>query len=396
MNKQWNNIIHDRIKDFPKKAPEGLLDDIKSEMLHRGLEVAPVSNKRQPFYYRAVGIAAILLLLFGLGYQWTDRTDTSTVITTIAETEEPLNETTAKETSMAVENKVMAIAVPKTQKQQKEKTSDNVITSNDALQTEEDKPSAQEEPTEKKKSNKEKPVKKKTTDTHPNNLLATTSKRKTSSLAAGISFSGIIAQKKGNSSSEQKINADNEHKPNKPSIPQFTSKKERHHLPIKLGLSLRYNIHERWNIQSGLTYSCLISDFSKGNPNYDYRQTTQKLHYMGIPLQVGFLFWKSSRFNSYIAAGGQAEKLISGKATTSFSVNNEYRNISTEKIHDKRLLFSGLASIGIEYSLKKNFSMYIEPNIQYYFKNGNELKTHYNDKPLNINITAGFRFHWKK
>ena len=226
MNKQWNNIMHDRIKDCPKKAPEGVLDDIKSEMLHRGLEVAPVSNKRQPFYYRAVGIAAILLLLFGLGYQWTDRTDTSTVITTLAETEEPLNETTAKETSMAVENKVMAIAVPKTQKQQKEKTSDNVITSNDALQTEEDKPSAQEEPTEKKESQKVKPARKKTTDTHPNNLLATTSKRKNSSLAAGISFSGIIAQGKI-SPKEEFLNTSAGNNPNKPSIPQIPIKKER-------------------------------------------------------------------------------------------------------------------------------------------------------------------------
>lgn len=395
MKRQWNKIIHDRMKDFQKKAPKGLLNDIKSEMLHRGLEAAPVLSKQQPFYYRAAAIVAIFLLLFGLSYQWIDRTNTSKVVPTLSETEEPVNETTVSETNMTVKNNPMAITIPKSQKQKK-KTSDNVIISNDIIRTEENKTLVKEEQTEKKKSNKEKPVKKKTTDTHPNNLLATTSKRKTSSLAAGISFSGIIAQKKGNSSSEQKINADNEHKPNKPSIPQFTSKKERHHLPIKLGLSLRYNIHERWNIQSGLTYSCLISDFSKGNPNYDYRQTKQKLHYMGIPLQVGFLFWKSSRFNSYIAAGGQAEKLISGKATTSFSVNNEYRNISTEKIHDKRLLFSGLASIGIEYSLKKNFSMYIEPNIQYYFKNGNELKTHYNDKPLNINITAGFRFHWKK
>ena len=26
MKKQWNKDIHDRLKDFPKKAPEGLLD----------------------------------------------------------------------------------------------------------------------------------------------------------------------------------------------------------------------------------------------------------------------------------------------------------------------------------------------------------------------------------
>ena len=394
MKRQWNKIIHDRMKDFQKKAPKGLLNDIKSEMLHRGLEAAPVLSKQQPFYYRAAAIVAIFLLLFGLSYQWIDRTNTSKVVPTLSETKEPVNETTVSETNMTVKNNPMAITIPKSQKQKK-KTSDNVIISNDIIRTEENKTLVKEEQTEKKKSNKEKPVKKKTTDTHPNNLLATTSKRKNSSLAAGISFSGIIAQGK-TSPKEEFLNTSANNNPNKPSIPQIPIEKERHHLPIKLGVSFRYNIHERWSIQSGLTYSCLISDFAKGNLNYDFRQTKQKLHYIGIPLQVGFHLWKSNRFNSYIAVGGQAEKLVSGKATTNFSVKNEHRNTSTKKIHDKKLLYSGLASIGIEYSLIKNISMYVEPNIQYYFKNGNELKTHYNDKPININITAGFRFHWNK
>ena len=81
------------MKDFQKKAPKGLLNDIKSEMLHRGLEAAPVLSKQQPFYYRAAAIVAIFLLLFGLSYQWIDRTNTSKVVPTLSETEEPVNET---------------------------------------------------------------------------------------------------------------------------------------------------------------------------------------------------------------------------------------------------------------------------------------------------------------
>jgi len=68
MKKQWNKDIHDRLKDFPKKAPEGLLNDIQSEMLRRGLSVAPIANKRPAIILRIASVAAMILLLLGISY----------------------------------------------------------------------------------------------------------------------------------------------------------------------------------------------------------------------------------------------------------------------------------------------------------------------------------------
>ena len=116
---------------------------------------------------------------------------------------------------------------------------------------------------------------------------------------------------------------------------------------------------------------------------------------MGVPLQVGYKIGESKRFRSYIAAGFQVEKLVSGKAVTRHSKNKELQGTSIQSISDKRLLFSALASFGVEYALGKNFSLYAEPGIHYYFKNGNGLQTHYNEQPLDLNLTIGFRFHRK-
>ena len=116
---------------------------------------------------------------------------------------------------------------------------------------------------------------------------------------------------------------------------------------------------------------------------------------MGIPLQIGYKLGESKRFRSYIAAGFQVEKLVSGKAVTRHSKNKELQGTSIQNISDKRLLFSTLASFGVEYALGKNFSLYAEPGIHYYFKNGNGLQTHYNEQPLDLNLTIGFRFHRK-
>lgn len=399
MNKQWNHIIHDRLKDFPKKAPEGLLDSIKSEMGHRGLKAVPVSNKPQPvlptLLRRIAAVAAILLLLFGLGYQWTKHTDTNTTFAPVAENPKTVDEVSIEPKTIVTENKTVAMATPHLSRK-KEKLSENTVESDTIIShITEEKTLLQEEQTTDQEQKKEKPVYKEKTKGHQQPLLASASKRKDSFVSAGIYYSGSIVQI-SNSGEDMKMEGFNtEPEPGKPSIPNTLKEDERHHLPIRFGLSVRYNINDRWSIQSGLTYSYLASDLSKSNKEVSYL-TKQKLHYVGIPLQVGFRIWSNNRFNGYITAGSQVDKLIYGKATTDYSRNKKHQSTSTQKIHDKKPLFSALASVGVEYALNKHLYMYAEPGIHYYFKNGNKLKTTYNEHPLYFNITAGLRFHWKK
>jgi hypothetical protein len=244
------------------------------------------------------------------------------------------------------------------------------------------------------------------------NWAYTPKRRKTSSFSFGAHLSGLVAQA-NLSSNQMDMNAsaspitppvtappaedppgedyvtenDSTSKAiNSRALSRSAKDKVRHHLPIRVGLSFRYSNGQRWYIQSGLTYSYLASDIA-----YTER-TKQKLHYIGIPLQIGSHLWESNRLKGYISIGGQAEKLVSGKAT---AVSSEGYT-SVRRIKDTRLLFSLLGSVGAEYALKKDLSLYVEPEIHYYFKNGNRLLTHYNDQPLNINLTIGFRFHWEK
>ena len=59
--------------------------------------------------------------------------------------------------------------------------------------------------------------------------------------------------------------------------------------PVQVGVSVAYSFTDRLSIESGLTYSCLVSDLSSGTPsgNYDIRQT---LHYIGLPLSLKYEF----------------------------------------------------------------------------------------------------------
>ena len=418
MKKQWNKDIRDQLKDFPKKAPEGLLDDIKAEMLRRGLSSAPVGQPRQTrssVLFRVASVAAIALLLFGISYLWQEQSILPTTLkqvdsyinssnsSIVTETEVPESQPLVPNSSSFIAKATKKVSSDSDIPSHKEETILQVATNEEVQEKEEGK--EDEQP----KDNKQQKTEKEYVETSSKpKWTYNASSRKKSSISFGVYYSGIIAQvdptiKDYDADISSGPNCNPELSPNDSTEVAWSRRatttyhltgKATHHLPIKLGVSFRYELDERWNLQSGLTYSYLASDISEnmGKDSYD---TKQKLHYMGIPLQIGYKLRESKRFRSYIAAGFQVEKLVSGKAITRHSKNKELQGTSIQNISDKRLLFSTLASFGVEYALGNNFSLYAEPGIHYYFKNGNGLQTHYNEQPLDLNLTIGFRFHRK-
>ena len=411
MKKQWNKDIRDQLKDFPKKAPEGLLDDIKAEMLRRGLSSASVNDQprqiRSAVLYRVASIAAVLLLLFGVSYLWQEQSVLPTTpeqadsfinssnSSVITETEVPESQPLVPNSSSLIAKATKKVSSDSDIPSHKEETILQVTTNEEVQEKEEGKEDKQP------KDNKQQKAEKEYVETSSKpKWTYNASIRKKSSISFGVYYSGIIAQVDPtmeyydadiSSGPDYTLNDSTKVEWSRGATTTYhLTGKATHHLPVKLGVSLRYDLDERWNLQSGLTYSYLASDISKDS--YD---TKQKLHYIGIPLQIGYKLGESKRFRSYIAAGFQMEKLVSGKAVTRHSKNKELQSTFIQNISDKRLLFSILTSYGVEYALGKNLSLYAEPGIHYYFKNGNGLQTHYNEQPLDLNLTIGFRFHRK-
>ena len=438
MKKQWKQDMHDRLKDFPKKAPEGLLDDVKAEMLRRGLSSVPAPRRRtvSGVFLRVASTAAMIALLFGLSH-WFQREETALVFPEV-ESSLPvkMDEAPVLPKEEATENPPVAIpqasrllakAIVKTDTLSDYFVEEKII--EEKTEPEKEEPDTIDRPT----PPSTKPVE---TSSKRKQWAYVPTRKKRASFDVGIYYSGLATP-----ITPGKENIMMEAQPSLPVTPpsdhpippdgsggggitgqpdngtngadststdsrslsrvasrSFSRKKggeeAKHHIPVRLGISLRYNLNERWHLQSGLTYSYLASDLSYRGPT-PY-ETKQKLHYIGIPLQVGLRIWQGERFRGYLSAGGQVEKLVSGKATTRYTDENQRPGTLLETISDKKLLFSALASIGAEYMLGKDLSLYAEPGIHYYFKNGNGLKTHYNENPLNFNITIGFRFHWEK
>lgn len=154
-----------------------------------------------------------------------------------------------------------------------------------------------------------------------------------------------------------------------------------HHLPIRFGLSVNYQLTPLLALHSGISYTYLYSEFSvplDKNVNYD-----QKLHYLGIPFGVTWQLWSANHFRFYVSGGMMLEKCVSGKMDGN-SVNQKPWQLSVE------------AAAGAEYTFTPQLGFYLEPSIGYYFNDGSSLEHYYKEHPWTPSLEFGLRLHLNK
>lgn len=161
--------------------------------------------------------------------------------------------------------------------------------------------------------------------------------------------------------------------------------------PIQVGLTLSYSFTDRLSLETGLTYSCLISDLTSGTENGNYK-IRQSLHYLGIPLNLRYDFLKIKDFRMYSSLGGQMEKCVSGKTSTDYFSFGKKISSETGSIMVDPLQWSVNAHIGVQYSFTGWAGIYLEAGAAYYFRNGSPVNCIYSERPLNFSLRAGVRF----
>lgn len=164
-----------------------------------------------------------------------------------------------------------------------------------------------------------------------------------------------------------------------------------HHLPIRIGLSVAYALTDRLSISSGLTYTRLASDIKDASRESKYIGE-QRLHYVGIPVNVSYKVASFRWLGLYGTAGVLAEKCVSGTTDEGYVENNTMKYTNTQDISSKPLQMSVNAGVGIQFDFIDNVGIYAEPGLSYYFDDGSALQTIYKEKPLNFNLNVGVRF----
>lgn len=166
----------------------------------------------------------------------------------------------------------------------------------------------------------------------------------------------------------------------------------RHWQPVSLGVTASLDLYDFLAFETGLNYSCLISDMSSGTDenHYDIRQT---LHYVGIPFRARFSVWRPGNFELYLSAGAEVEKCVYGTATTTYVVNSSASSRASTRVDDSKLQWSAGASAGFGYRINDFLGVYAEPGVCWYFSNGGFVENVYRDRPFNFSIALGLRFY---
>ncbi|PTL34404.1 RNA polymerase subunit sigma-70 [Prevotella sp. oral taxon 376] len=165
-----------------------------------------------------------------------------------------------------------------------------------------------------------------------------------------------------------------------------------HYRPKTFNLSINKQLSPRWTFGTGVAYTRLKSEFES-----EYHKAkllkTQKIDYLGIPLRLTYRIWGQRRFNAYTTGGVMFEMPVHSSLNKKFimAADSSYTLRSNIKA---RYQWSVNLGIGVQYNIFKPFSLYLEPNMFYYFRNGSGLETYRTEHPFTITVPFGLRLTW--
>lgn len=163
-----------------------------------------------------------------------------------------------------------------------------------------------------------------------------------------------------------------------------------HRLPVRAGLTVSYGVTQRLSVESGLSYAYLASDMSSGFDGRRY-ETTQHLHYLGVPVRLNYALWENRRFRFYVSGGSLMEKCVAGNSDTRYFMEGKNSKSESVRLVERPVQWSVNGAVGAQVDILPSLGLYVEPGVSYYFDNGSPVETVYKDRTLNFNLNLGLR-----
>ena len=361
-NEQWTQELQQKMTGYRRPAP-----DVSWDELDHALAVGK-SRKMRRFRLQRIAAAAVILLIAGVGY-WGFLHDDAvqTLPTTASVGNQPIDATSQVDRSaVRSENHLTGCLSPcevaEVSVSEPETVTPVSVEDTDTLHItateEQQQPRGVEE--------RVQPTKKNSPVIYPSDLHQR--QHLENRLTAKVYMSSAMA----GSRQTELFNISNELGSKDSFIVIQKDRHIHHRQPVRFGLSLRYRLTDCWSMESGLSYTRLSSDIITME-NGITSMTEQRLNYLGLPLNIIYDLWQTRHFGLYVSAGSVIEKSLD-TSPWQFSLNG---------------------AAGAEYKLTDFFSLYAEPGLGYYFKNGSTTTTIYQDRPLNFNLSFGLRFNLK-
>lgn len=164
-----------------------------------------------------------------------------------------------------------------------------------------------------------------------------------------------------------------------------------HNQPVRVGVSVGYDINKRWGVNIGVAYTLLESTLIAGTES-SYYVDVQSIKYVGVPVSMTYNLLNFRRLRLYAMAGGMVEFGAGGESLVEAVVNNRSISFENHQLHDIPVQLSATVGGGAELKMNRSLGLYAEAGAAYFFDNNSDYATIYSTHPLNLNLQFGVRW----
>ena len=164
----------------------------------------------------------------------------------------------------------------------------------------------------------------------------------------------------------------------------------RHKVPVRLTLGVSYAITDRLSVVSGLSHTLLLSEYKEGTQQ-NYKSGEQMVEYVGVPINLKYDFYSSTRLDVYASAGLTLDKCIKANRTDDYFLSGENRLKEVISLGEHPFQLSAGAALGAEYRIYDSLWLFGECGLAYFFNDRSSLEILYKERPLNGTFNLGIR-----
>lgn len=164
----------------------------------------------------------------------------------------------------------------------------------------------------------------------------------------------------------------------------------RHKVPVRLTLGVSYAITDRLSVVSGLSHTLLLSEYKEGTQQ-NYKSGEQRVEYVGVPINLKYDFYSSTRLDVYASAGLTLDKCIKANRTDDYFLSGENRLKEVISLGEHPFQLSAGAAFGAEYRIYDSLWLFGECGLAYFFNDSSSLEILYKERPLNGTFNLGIR-----
>lgn len=164
----------------------------------------------------------------------------------------------------------------------------------------------------------------------------------------------------------------------------------RHKVPVRLTLGVSYAITDRLSVVSGLSHTLLLSEYKEGTQQ-NYKSGEQRVEYVGVPINLKYDFYSSTRLDVYASAGLTLDKCIKANRTDDYFLSGENRLKEVISLGEHPFQLSAGAAFGAEYRIYDSLWLFGECGLAYFFNDRSSLEILYKERPLNGTFNLGIR-----